>query len=98
MQIGDVTEAHNRFRIGANGIEVDSIGYPIGAGASTSGKYRAHSWVAEGIVQVTQPIFVAASHVPPLVECMLANLNPQAPALQNPDGLSGPVLAGKTCR
>lgn len=95
VQIGDITETDQGFGVGSNGVEVDAVGDAVSAGTAPGGDHRTNSGVTEGVVEVVESVVVVAGHVAPLVECVVADLDGQAPALQDLAALEDPLSSGE---
>jgi hypothetical protein len=63
VQVGHVTKAHEWLGVGSDGGEIDSVGNPIRPGSALSSDDRPDTGVPKGIVQVSEPVLIPASHV-----------------------------------
>lgn len=98
VQVRDVAEPDNRLGIGPNGVEVDVVGDPVGAGAASRRDDRSHAGVSERVVQVIEPSLIVAGHEAELVESMLADLDLETPALQDLDRRLQPFVGREAGR
>jgi hypothetical protein len=56
VQVGDIAESHQRFRVCADGIEVKPVKDAVGARPTSSGDDRSDLGVCEGGVEVSEVV------------------------------------------
>jgi hypothetical protein len=79
VEVSDVAEADQGFWVAPQGVDVQVVDDAVGTFAAPGGNHRADSRVSERGVQVEDAILISAGHIPPLVEDVLAQLDPQPP-------------------
>ena len=80
VQDGDVAEPDERFGVASHGVEVESVGDPVGTLASPRGEDRADARVTQRSVEVGEPVLVDPGEKGMLVEGVCADLRTQTPA------------------
>ncbi len=85
VQVRDVAESDDRFRVGSNGIEVDAVDDAVGTGTTPRCEDCAHLWISEGRIEVVEPIGVASGERAMSPRDVFAECDPQTPALELDD-------------
>jgi hypothetical protein len=93
VQHRDLTEPDQQLRIGANGVERQPIGDPIGPLAAACGDDRPHPPIAQRVVEVGEAVLVAPGEVAPGVEGVRCDLDDETERRQVAAGMldGGPL-------